>query len=109
MSPPTASLEDIMATLIKDDLESRSVSITDVTGAHIHAEMPPDKKVLRKLKGEFVDIMCEVNGEYKEHVRYEDNTKLLCLKVLRAIYGYLESVLLWYNLYLITLQDLGFS
>ena len=71
--------------------------------------MPSDKKVLLKLKNKFVDIMCKINPEYLPHVRYEGRTKVLYLQVLRAIYGCLESALLWYNLYSSTLQKMGFT
>ena len=87
-----------MATLVIDAYEKRYVAIADVLGSYLHAEMPKDKQVLLKLKTEFVDIMCNINPEYKSHVRYEGKTKVLYLKVLRAIYGCLESALLWYNL-----------
>ena len=53
--------------------------------------------------------MCNINPEYKSHVRYEGKTKVLYLKVLRAIYGCLESALLWYNLYSSTLEKMGFK
>ena len=61
----------------------------------------------------FVDIMCEVNKEYEKHVVYEINKrgkKIKCLyvKVLRALYGCLESAFLWYELYSNTLKELGF-
>ena len=61
----------------------------------------------------FVDIMCEGNKEYKKHVVYKINKrgkKIKCLyvKVLRALYGCLESVFLWYELYSDTLKELGF-
>ena len=62
-----------------------------------------------RLVGRFVDIMCEVNPEYKQYVRYERGIKVLYLRVLRAIYGCLESALLWYNLYSTTLVKLGFE
>ena len=71
--------------------------------------MPSDKKVLLKLKKKFVDIMCKINPEYLPHARYEGRTKVLYLQVLRAIYGCLESALLWYNLYSSTLQKMGFT
>ena len=35
--------------------------------------------------------------------------KVLYVKVLRAIYGCIESALLWYNIYVKTLKDLDFS
>ena len=53
-----------------------------------------------------------VNPAFEEHIIYEKNrkgrvTKVLYIRVLRALYGYLESALLWYNLYSSTLVDLG--
>ena len=98
VSSPTASLEDIVATLLVDAYEGRHTTIADVPGAYLHAEMPPGKKVLTKLRNKFVDIMCQVNPEYLPYVRYEGKSKVLYLHVLRALYGCLESALIWYNL-----------
>ena len=61
-----------------------------------------------KLRGQFVDIMCEVNEEYKQYVVYENGQKVLYLQVLQAIYGCIESALLWYNLFATTLQGMGY-
>ncbi len=109
ISFPTMSLESIIATLIIDAYEERCVSKADVPGAYLHAKMPEGKIVLMKLVGQFVDIMCDVNPEYKQYVRYERGKKVLYLRVLRAIYGCLESALLWYNLYSSTLVGMIFE
>ena len=98
-----------MATLIINAYDKRYVAIADVPGAYLHAEMTKDKQVLLKLKNEFVDIMCNINPEYKSHVWYEGKTKMLYLKVVHAIYGCLESALFWYNLYSSTLEKMGFK
>ena len=37
----------------------------DVPGAYLHATLPDGKVVHMKFKGEFVEVMCEVNPEYK--------------------------------------------
>ena len=76
VSSPTATLESIVATLLIDAYEDRYVAIADVPGAYLHAEMPPEKKVLMKLRGKFVDIMCRVNPEYRSHIRYEGKCKV---------------------------------
>ena len=55
-----------------------------------------------------MDIMCEVNPEYKPYVWYENGKKFIYVNVMRAIYGCIEYALLWYNLYVNTLKDLGF-
>ena len=70
--------------------------------------MPKGKRVLLKLRGMFVDIMCKINPEYEKYVRYEGKTKVLYLLVLRAIYGCIESALQWYTLYKTTLENKGF-
>ena len=111
---PTASLESILTTLVIDAYEGRDVAVADVPGAYLHAEFPQDKKVVLKLTGVFVNIMCSVNSKYTEHVIYEVNrrgkrVKQLYVRVLRALYGCIESALLWYELYSSTLQDMGFK
>ena len=93
------SLEAIVGTLLIDAYEDRDVAIFDVPGAYLQAEMPKEKKLLMKFRDEFVEIMCEVNPDYIQHVTEENGKKVLYVKVLRAIYGCIESALLWYELY----------
>ena len=101
----------ILTTLAVDAYESRDVEIVDVSGAYLHTDMPQTegKTVLLKLKGDFVDIMCSVNEEFTPHVVYEGKTKVLYMKVLQAIYGCLESAMLWYNLYVTTFKGIGYE
>ena len=81
----------------------------DVPGAYLHADIPDDKFVLLKIEGEFVDIMIEVNPEYANNVRYENGKKVLYVQILKALYGMIESALLWYTLYVDVLQKEGFE
>ena len=71
--------------------------------------MQKDKKILMKLREDFVGIMCQVNPEYDQHVRYENAKKFLYLFLLGEIYDCIESALLWYNLFSETLEVLGFE
>ena len=73
-------------------------------GAYLHALITDKKIIIMKMRGIFVDMMCEINEEYKEHVRYENGQKVLYLRVLRAIYGCIESVMQWYILFKTTLE-----
>ena len=106
---PTVSMEALMATLVIDAKEQRDVAIFDVPGAYLHADMPDDKFVLLKLEGEFVNIMCDVNPNYIPFVRTEKGKKVLYLQLLKALYGCIESALLWYNCYTNSLNKLGFK
>jgi hypothetical protein len=106
---PTVSMEALMATLVIDAKEQRDVAIFDVPGAYLHADMPKEKFVLLKLEGEFVNIMCDVNPQYTHFVRTENGKKVLYLQLLKALYGCIESALLWYKCYTTTLKKMGFK
>ena len=110
VSAPTMSLEAFISTLLIDASENRDVATFDVTGAFLQPELPEnDEKVLLKLKGIFVDIMCETNPEYTETVIYENGVKTLYLLVLRSIYGCIQAAMLWYELYTEELVNIGFK
>jgi len=106
-SSPTLSLEALMGLLLIAGFEKRKTAVFDVPGAYLHADM--NKFALLKLEGEFVDIMCEVNPEFKDDVRYENGKKVLYVQILKALYGMIESALLWYRLYTEILQKEGFE
>ena len=72
----------------------------------MQTKMPDGKNVILIIRDNFVDILCEINPEYKEHIRIVNGRKILYVKVLRAIYGCIESSMLWYNLYVKTLKDI---
>ena len=105
----TVSLEAIFLTLGIDIFEQQDVAIFDVPGAYLYALMPEDKEVIMVLRGKFVDIMCEVDPTCREYVAEVNGKKVLYLKVLRALYGCIESAMLWYDLYSATLEGLGFK
>ena len=86
----------LLCTLIIDAHEWRDVANFDLPSAYLHAEMSKDKRILMNLKFFFV-IMCQVNPEYKKHVRYENGKKMYIL-VIREIHDCIESELLWYSL-----------
>ena len=87
IASPTVSIESLIATMIIDAFEARDAAIFDVPGAYLHADMPEDKRVLLILKGQFVDIMCEVNEEQKANVIYEHGRWVLYLWVVKALYS----------------------
>ena len=110
VSSPTLSLEALFATLIIDVFEKRDIAIFDVLGAFLQLEVSEEKIIHMVLRGEFVDIMCEVNPEFKQYITTDKRgNKVLYLKVIRAIYGCIEAALLWYNLHKETLEEMGFE
>ena len=84
-----------MSTLLIDDIEQRGVAVFDVPVSYLQTEMPSDKRILLRIMYEILDIMCEVNPDYKPYVQYENGKKVLYVDILREIYGSIESALLW--------------
>ena len=110
IASPTSSNEGTIASFMIDAYERRTIAVLDIPGAYLHAGVKHDKRrVLLKLTGIFVDLMCRVNPKYKEYVCYENGVKTLYLKLLRALYGCIESALLWYELFTSKLKDMGFT
>ena len=97
-----------MQTLVIDATEQRDVAILDVPGSFLQNALTADKFLLVRIRYEFLDVVCEVNPEYIQYVRYKNGKKVLYVKILRAIYGCIESALLWYKLYLETLEGMEF-
>jgi len=109
VASPIVSLEGMFTSLLIGAYEGREHISFDVPGAFLQAEMSDDKLVLLKMKGRIAEMMCEVNPEYKKHLVKENNKTVLYLKVVRAIYGCIESALQWYKLFSGSLKVLGFK
>ena len=109
VASPTVSLEGILTTLLIGAYEERNHISFDVPGAFLQADMPNDKLVLLKFKGQMANMLVDVNDKYREHLVRENGKTVLYVKVIRAIYGCIESALQWYKLFSETLSDLGFK
>lgn len=109
VASPTVALESLLSTWVIDAFEGRDIATFDVPGAYLHAEMPKDKRILMIIRGDFVDILCKACPKYIPYVKTTNGKKVLYVRVLRAIYGCIESALLWYTLFSNTLKDMGFS
>ena len=92
---PTIHLESLIVSLLIDAKENRDVAICDVVGAYLLAKM--DDLVYVKLTGKAVDVLCVANPKYIKFVSYEKGKKVIYLRLKRALYGCIQSALIWYN------------
>jgi hypothetical protein len=83
------------------------VATPDVVGAYPNADKS-DFTLLR-LTGKDVGIMCRVTPEYELFVTIEDGKMVLYLRLLKALYGCVQSTLLWYELFSGVLKVMGFE
>ena len=111
---PTASLEGIELTVTVDAYEQRDVISMDVPNAFIQTFMPEPKKedgeeeVVMKITGALVNILIDIDPEMRKYVVVENGKRVIYTVVLRAIYGMLQSSLLWYNQFRSDLEGRGF-
>ena len=54
-------LEALLTGLVIASFDCIDVATFDIPGAYLHAEMTRYKRVLLKLQGHIVEIMCDVN------------------------------------------------
>jgi hypothetical protein len=104
---PTVSTDALMLSTMIDACKERDVATADVAGACLHADQ--EDFTLIKLEGASVDVMCDVCEEHKEFVTCENGTKVLCLRLLKALHGCVKSAPLWYELFTGTLAQMGFE
>ena len=103
---PTSSIDSFFITSIKDAYEQRDVAITDIKGAYLNAKMKD--VVIMRITGNEVDLFLEIDPSLAEFVVYENGVKVLYVQLDKALYGCVQSALLWYELYSSTLADMGF-
>ena len=104
------SLEDLLCTLIVDAQEVFDLCTSNVPEAYMNRYIPKDKILLINIRGGGgINIICKVNPECEQHVRYGIGGKVLFILIFREIFGCIESVLLWYNLFSTIIDILGFE
>ncbi len=103
---PTVATNSLMISIGIDAHERRDVGTSDIAGAYLKAYMKD--YVIMKFTGVSVDILCEMNPKYIPFVTIENGVKVLYVRLIKAIYGCVQSALLWYKLFYSHLKKMGF-
>lgn len=102
-SSPTANSTSFFSLAALAALEDRSVATLDVSGAFLKATLKT-KQYLRVSKY-LSDLLVQANPNWKSFL-YKD---CLILRLNKALYGLVESPLLWYEHFSATLKELGYT
>jgi hypothetical protein len=91
---PTVSLEAMLLTCATDAKEGRYVTVTDIPGAFLHADM--EQKVHMLLEGTIAELIVKLEPSlYRKFVWKNKHGKpMLYIKLRKALYGTLQVVLL---------------
>ena len=107
------STEATLLTAVIESQENRDVATCDIPNAFVQTALEDRDKhgnrTIMKIRGQLVDILCEMDPAYKEYVVLEGKHKVLYMHVTKAIYGLLKSAMLFYSKLSKDLQDFGFE
>ena len=53
--------------------------------------------------------MVEIKPDLEKHMKIKNGKRILYLRMMKAIYGMIESALLWYEMYVSVLKYMGFT
>ena len=113
-SSPTVGTNSLFITAAIDAKEKRHVKTADVPNAFLHAKMKETDKdgarIIMKIRGPLVDILVQMNPlKYSKFVIQEGKHKVLYVQILRALYGMLQSALLYYKRFRKDIEAEGFK
>jgi Reverse transcriptase (RNA-dependent DNA polymerase) len=97
---PTATTKTILLTATIEAKEGRDVMTVDIPNAFVQTDMESTdgERIMMKIKGPLVDMLVAMDAEtYQHFVVYEGKVKVLYVQVLKALYGMLQSSLLFYK------------
>ena len=97
-----------MITSVIDAKEQREVAVIDIPNAFVQTEMEGDR-VIMKMQGKLAELLIEVAPEvYQDYVVIERGQTILYLELQKALYGMLQSALLFYQKLRHDLENVGF-
>ena len=114
-SSPTATTEGVLITAAIDAHEQRDVRVADIPNAFIQTAVPgapaaKGHRIIMRIRGPLVDMLLKMNYSlYAPYVVQERNEKVLYVEVIKAIYGMLQSALLFYKKLRKDLESIGFK
>ena len=105
---PSVSIEALFITIAVDAHQEKYVTTSNIARSYIYADI--ERFNTLQLEGDMVDLVVEVNPEkYAKYVRHGTGKKVLYLRLLKALYGCIQSDLFWYNLFTSTLESECFA
>ena len=109
VSSPTVSNEGVMTMCATEAHLGIDVACIDVPGAFFHAKT--DEEILIPLKGSLAEMMAMVKPQmYHKYITYDSKGEaILYVKLNKALYGLLQSALLFYKKLLGDLVSKGFK
>jgi hypothetical protein len=104
ISSPTVALTSVLAMAAIAAHEGHHIMTLDHKAAYLNAEMR-GPRVDMLLTPEVAEILCKLDPKYRRFLRPD---KKIAVKLKKALYGCIQSAVLWYQELASTLHEMGF-
>ena len=94
ISSPTVSTAAVLVTMAIAAHEGRHVMTMDVETAYFNAKMVDDKPVYMKIGPLMIAILAQLDAEFQ---KYQDSKGAVTVIPDKALFGCVESAVLWYK------------
>ena len=105
LSAPTVGTSSVFTLLSIAAHERRCITVVDISGAFLNADMTTGLTVHMRLDRNMTDIMIKLAPEYRNYV---DTKECVVVRLDKALYGCVESAALWYENLRDSLSELGY-
>ena len=106
LSSPTAGLMSVLVVCAIAAYENRKTATVDIGGAYLNADMMTGVTVHMMLDKRMSEMLIMIDESYK---RFLTSKGELCVRLDKALYGCVESALLWHKHLTATLLEMGFT
>ena len=110
---PTVSTEAVLITSVLEAKQNRDVMTADIPNAFVQTEVDNKKfgeQIIMKIRGPLVDMLVKIAPEvYTDYVREDNGKKVVYVKMLKALYGMLQSAILYYKKFKADIEEIGFK
>ena len=103
LSSPTVSQEALMVVFAIAVIEGRTILTVDITGAYLECDLPEADDVIMIIDRKLVEFLREIDPQL------ENSKGEIFVKLKKALYGCVQSSLLWYNKLCGVLVAAGFT
>ena len=107
----TASSESMITIGVIDAKHKIDVMTLDVPNAFLQTEIALDRdKIILKIREQLVDIIIEIcPGVCDKYVQYKGGQNILYIPMIKALYGILVSLILYYKKFREDIEGIGFQ
>ena len=106
LESPTKNIESVFMILELASRRKMRASKTDFTAVYLNAMIDESEKIMMWLTSEIATILVE---EFPEIGKFVDNQGRLIVRIIKALYGLVQSAALWFTLIFGFLVELGFK